>query len=77
MKTETVVSFEPAEGLWDANDVAKFVKASRSWVYMKAEAGLLPCLRLGGLLRFEPAQVRAWARGVTAPVIPMTFAKRG
>ena len=59
----TVMAFEPADGLWDANDVASYLKASRSWVYQKAEAGLLPCLRLGGLLRFEPAQVKSWARG--------------
>ncbi len=49
--------------LWDANDVAKYVKVSRSWVYHRAEAGLLPCVRVGGLLRFDPASIRAYARG--------------
>ena len=34
--------------LWDTNDVAKYLKASRSWVYHRAEAGLLPCVRVGG-----------------------------
>jgi len=53
--------------LWDARDVARYLKASRSWVYQRAEAGLLPSLRMGGLLRFEPEAVRAWARG--APVV--------
>ncbi len=48
--------------LWDANDVAKYLKVSRSWVYHRAEAGLLPHLRVGGLLRFDPATVRAFAR---------------
>jgi excisionase family DNA binding protein len=52
-----------AEPLWSVVDVATYLKASRSWVYQKAEAGLLPCLHLGGLLRFEPTAVRAWARG--------------
>ena len=50
------------ERLWDANDVANFLKVSRSWVYQRAEAGLLPHLKVGGLLRFDPGAVRAWAR---------------
>jgi excisionase family DNA binding protein len=51
------------ETLWDANDVARYLKASRSWVYQKAEAGILPCLHIGGLLRFDPEVVRAFSRG--------------
>jgi len=46
--------------LWDANDVARFVGASRSWVYHQAEAGHLPCIRLLGFLRFDPRAVRAF-----------------
>ncbi len=62
-----------AEPLWSAVDVAAYLKASRSWVYQKAEAGLLPCLHVGGLLRFEPAAVRAWARGDMsgASIVPL------
>jgi excisionase family DNA binding protein len=55
------------ESLWTAKDVAGFLKVSRSWVYQKAEAGDLPCLHVGGLVRFEPETVRAWARGERAP----------
>jgi excisionase family DNA binding protein len=55
------------EGLWDAKDVAAYLKVSRSWCYQRAEAGLLPCLRIGGLLRFEPETIRAYARGEWAP----------
>ncbi len=51
------------DGLWDANDVAAFLKVSRSWVYHRAEAGQLPCVRVGGLLRFDPSTIRASARG--------------
>ena len=55
---------EPAErGLWDVADVSRFLKASRSWVYHRAESGELPCLRIGGLLRFEPDAIRSYARG--------------
>lgn len=61
------------EPLWDALDVARFLKVSRSWVYQQAEAGLLPHRRVGGLLRFDPAAIRAWFRGdtETRSVIPL------
>jgi len=51
--------------LWDANDVARYLKVSRSWVYHRAEAGLLPVQRVGGLLRFVPTAIRAFAAGKT------------
>jgi hypothetical protein len=51
------------EVLWTAEDVAAYLKASRSWVYQKAAAGVLPSLQVCGLLRFEPAKIRAFARG--------------
>lgn len=50
------------DALWDVNDVARYLKVSRSWVYHRAEAGLLPHLRVGGLLRFDPEAVRGFAR---------------
>jgi len=46
-----------------SNDVASYLKVSRSWVYHRAEAGQLPFVRVGGLLRFDPATIRAAARG--------------
>ncbi|OLD47072.1 MAG: hypothetical protein AUI48_05410 [Chloroflexi bacterium 13_1_40CM_2_68_14] len=49
--------------LWDVRDVAGYLKASVSWVYKAAERGELPCIRVGGLLRFDPRAVRAWAAG--------------
>lgn len=51
----------PSANLWDAQDVARYLKLSRSWVYQRAEAGLLACVRVGGLLRFRPDSVRAIA----------------
>lgn len=49
--------------LWTADDVAAFLKASRSWVYQQAQAGHLPCVKIGGLLRFEPDAIRAFIKG--------------
>jgi excisionase family DNA binding protein len=50
------------EELWDTKQAAAFLHVSRSWVYQRTEAGLLPCLRVGGLLRFEPAVLRDFIR---------------
>jgi hypothetical protein len=63
-------SLESDSCLWTAKDVARYLRASVSWVYQKAEAGLLPCLpRLPGsnLLRFDPAVVKGYARGEWRP----------
>jgi excisionase family DNA binding protein len=57
----------PAEALWDAGDVARYLKASRSYVYKAAEAGALPSLRIGSMLRFDPARIRAFAHGGSEP----------
>ena len=53
----------PNSSLWDANDVARYLKVSRSWVYQRAESGRLPSLRVGGLVRFDPGEVHAFAHG--------------
>jgi excisionase family DNA binding protein len=63
MSSERKQSADPASGLWDANDVATYLKVSRSWVYQRAESGELRCLRVGGLVRFDPEEVQAFARG--------------
>ena len=69
MRSEDSGDVQPAdgEGLWDARDVARYFRASRSWVYHQAEAGTLPCLRIGGLLRFDPRVVRMFAAGEEPP----------
>lgn len=56
------------EPLWTWREVADYLRASRSWVYKAAEAGTLPSLRIGGLLRFDPAAVKAFARGEVSGV---------
>jgi excisionase family DNA binding protein len=66
----------PGEGLWNALDVAAFLKVSRSWVYMHAEDGTLPSVRIGGLRRFVPSQIRAFATGHATPQAPVTHFPR-
>lgn len=50
------------ECLWDTDDVAAYLKVSRSTVRRRVEAMEIPYIRLGGLIRFEPDAVREWAR---------------
>lgn len=51
------------EGLWNAEQVAAYLKCSESKIYKAAEAGTLPCVRDGRSLRFEPEAIRAYVRG--------------
>lgn len=67
---------EAYERLWDASEVADYLGVSRSWVYERANAGDLPVLRVGGLLRFEPAAIRAYARGERAAEASVALLKR-
>jgi excisionase family DNA binding protein len=53
-------SLLPDDVLWTVRDVASLLKASISWVYKAAEKSELPCIRIGAMLRFEPAAIRAW-----------------
>ncbi len=53
----------PSEGMWDASDVAAYLKVSRSWVYQQVAASKLPCRRFGALLRFVPEEIRALGGG--------------
>jgi len=63
------------EALWTPQQVAEYLKVSRSWVYQKAETGLIPVIRLPGssLLRFEPEAIRAFALGKWEPVKVIPF----
>lgn len=65
--------------LRDVHDVSRYLKASVSWVYKAAERGDLPCVRIGGLLRFDAQAVRAYAVGPSGSDGKMErrLAKRG
>ena len=67
------------ERLWTVADVAEFVGASESWVRNAVAAERLPCTRIGGLVRFQPEEIRARMRKefpVSATVLPRTAPKR-
>ncbi len=46
--------------LWRPEDVARFLGLTRKGVYGLAERRILPSIKVGGRLRFDPADVRAW-----------------
>jgi len=55
------------EPLWTVKEVMQYLQASKAWVYSASASGSLPSLRIGGLLRFDPAVVQAWAHGERVP----------
>lgn len=48
------------EQLLTVHDVARFARCSKSWVYKQVEAGLLPHIRIGSMIRFDMAAVKAF-----------------
>ena len=57
---DTATELPPDDQLWTVPDVAKFLRASTSWVYKAAERDQLPSIRIGAMLRFDPTAIRAW-----------------
>jgi excisionase family DNA binding protein len=49
--------------LWGPAEAAMFLGMSESWVYTAARSGVLPAIRLGRAVRFDPRTLRAWVRG--------------
>ena len=46
--------------LLTVKEVAALLKARPSTIYSWAEQGLVPCLKLNGLLRFSESDILAW-----------------
>lgn len=49
--------------LRDVSWLAEFLGVSKSWVYQATSSGVIPCVRIGALVRFDPAVIKAWVRG--------------
>ena len=50
------------ESQWRVKEAAKFLNCSTSWIYKAAASGQIPCVRIGAMLRFDPEQLRAFAK---------------
>ena len=46
--------------LLTVNDVAAILNAKPSTIYSWAEQGIIPCVKINGLLRFSEKEVMAW-----------------
>ena len=62
--------------LWDAKDVAVFLKVSSSWVYRRAEAGLFPYVRIS-LAHAKPTPAPAPANGRPPSPTPLSLPPLG
>ncbi len=47
-------------GFLTINDVAEKLNVSESWIYKKCKAGIMPQVRICGMLRFIEKDVEAW-----------------
>ena len=50
------------ESQWRVKEAARFLSCSISWIYKAAAKGEIPCIRIGAMLRFDPEQLRAFAK---------------
>lgn len=62
-RTSILEEPDNTEDLWDVKRCAQYLRVSPSWVYQRADSGELPVCKVGGLKRFAPSIVRAFARG--------------
>jgi len=46
--------------LWTIHDVARYLRIHEKTAYDWAAQGRLPCIRLGGRLRFDPVELGRW-----------------
>lgn len=53
--------------LLTVKEVMELLGVSRSWLYDAAARGALPCIRIGGMLRFDPEQLEQWLRQFQRP----------
>jgi excisionase family DNA binding protein len=45
-----------------AKEVAKNLGVSQSWILRKAKCKILPCIKIGGIIRFSEKDVEAWIK---------------
>ena len=72
MQRPTLLSRDGQErALKDVSWVAEFLGVSRSWVYQASSSGVIPCVRIGALVRFDPTIIKAWVRGESGKTVTL------
>jgi excisionase family DNA binding protein len=59
MTTRAIPDHDSVDPLWTTGDVARFLRCSKRQIPRLREEGL-PSIRIGGLVRFVPDQVKSW-----------------
>lgn len=55
-------SIEQLDHAISAPELARLLGVHKLTIYRQAQAGALPCFRIGSAVRFEPRVVAAWLR---------------
>ncbi len=62
MSTNSLPTSSSVEPLWDARHLALRLGIHRNRLYLLVRTGLIPHLRIGRAVRFDPDAIRAWER---------------
>jgi excisionase family DNA binding protein len=57
-----VALIEGRSEAWSARELAKLIGCTGKHIYAMAKSGRMPHLRIGGMVRFDPAATAAWLR---------------
>ncbi len=68
---------ELPERLRKASEAAAFLSVSLSWLRHATAAGIVPCVRFGGHVRYDLAQLGEWARAGGKSVANLLPLRRG
>ena len=52
------------------NELSEWLQVKRSTIYLWAEQGMIPHVKLGRLLRFDPDEIEAWLQAHRQEIIP-------
>ena len=55
--------------LLDVDELAALLNVTRRHIYRLVHEKRIPYLKIGGLLRFDPAQIAAWLKQAECPAI--------
>jgi excisionase family DNA binding protein len=57
-----VAQIESRSGAWSAPELADLLGCTGKHIYALAKSGRMPHLRIGGMVRFDPATTAEWLR---------------
>ena len=70
----------PFNGYWDIRELSIYLHVKPSTLYAWAAQGRIPCVRIHGLVRFQPEEIARWVasfRVAEIPTIPCPTRSKG